>query len=144
MERIDVAIGILTRAQRVLICRRKAKGAFGGYWEFPGGKCEPGESPSQCVVRELREELTIEARPTQALETFQHDYPHLHVRLHPFLCELTRGEPHPIECVQIEWVDPARLINYRFPEANEPLIRSLTLMLTRGRAESERPMTKDK
>jgi mutator protein MutT len=142
MERIDVAIGIVTRAGRVLICRRKAKGAFGGYWEFPGGKCEPGESPSHCVTRELREELAIEVQPTQALQTLEHDYPHLHVRLHPFLCELTRGEPQPIECVQVEWVDAPSLTDYRFPEANEALIRSLTQQLTASELR-EGPRTKD-
>jgi len=130
MERIDVAVGIVTRAGLVLICRRKVEGAFGGFWEFPGGKCEPGESPSQCVIRELHEELAIEVRPNQALETLEHDYPHLHVRLHPFICEMIRGEPQAIECVQIEWVDPPRLTDYRFPEANEPLLRALIRSLT--------------
>jgi mutator protein MutT len=142
MERIDVAIGIVTRARRVLICRRKAKGAFAGYWEFPGGKCEPGETPSQCVVRELREELAIEARPLQALPNLEHDYPHLLVRLHPFICELVRGEPKPIECLQIEWVDPPRLPHYHFPEANEPLLRSLMSILTTGGSRPRR--TNDK
>ena len=129
MKRIDVAVGIVVRAGRILICQRRAAGAFGGYWEFPGGKCEPGESASQCIVRELTEELAIETRPTQALEIWEHDYPTLHVRLHPFLCELTEGEPQPVECVQVKWVEPPRLIDYRFPEANEPLIRSVIGLL---------------
>jgi mutator protein MutT len=129
MNRIDVAIGIVSRGDRVLVCRRKAEGSFGGYWEFPGGKCTPGESPAQCVVRELSEELAIEVRPTRALEIFEHDYPHLHVRLHPFFCELARGEPKPIECVQLEWVEPQRLVEYRFPEGNGPLILSVIALL---------------
>jgi mutator protein MutT len=137
MERIDVALGILTQSGKVLIARRKAEGAFGGYWEFPGGKCEPGELPARCVVRELREELAIDARPTQALGILEHDYPHpfdklragLHVRLHPFLCELTGGYPQPIESLQVEWVDPPRLLDYRFPEANGPLTRLVIELL---------------
>jgi mutator protein MutT len=125
MKRIDVAVGIVVRAGQVLICRRKATGSFGGYWEFPGGKCEMDEAPEQCVVRELREELAIEILPDQALETLEHDYPHFRVRLYPFLCKLLQGEPRLIECVQFEWIDPPRLVDYRFPEANEPLLRSV-------------------
>ncbi len=74
----------------------------------------------------LREELAIDVWPTQALEVLEHDYPKLHVRLHPFLCKVTDGDPRPLECAQLEWVEPPRLLDYRFPDANQPLIHSLT------------------
>ncbi len=59
MQRIDVSIGILLRDGQILICQRRSQDAFGELWEFPGGKCEPGESPAACLTRELLEELAV-------------------------------------------------------------------------------------
>ena len=71
MKRIDVAIAVVVEGGRVLICQRKEKDTFGGFWEFPGGKCEAGESLEQCLVREMREELAIvvETVDTRRLHT---------------------------------------------------------------------------
>src|SRR5688572_12072668 len=86
MNRIDAAIAIVTRGDKVLICQRKDDDTLGGYWEFPGGKQEDGETLHECLARELREELAIRARPVTQLTTVQHDYPHVQLRLHPFVC----------------------------------------------------------
>src|SRR3954464_15491609 len=122
MNRIDAAIAIVTRGARVLICQRKADDTFGGLWEFPGGKQEHGETLEQCLARELREELNIVARPTAQLPPVEHDYPHVQIRLHPFLCRHESGEPELLECQQARWIDPATLRDYQFPPANGPLI----------------------
>ena len=127
MNRIDVAIGIILRGERILICQRKTAGAFAGLWEFPGGKCQPGESPETCLIRELHEELAIAAQPLRALQVIEHDYPSIHVRLHPFICHCDEN-PHPIECQRVEWVAPQQLREYSFPEANEPLLQELLRM----------------
>ena len=123
---IDVVIGIVLREDgRVLVCQRKPEGHLGGYWEFPGGKREPGESLEQCLVRELEEELAIHARPLAALEVIEHDYPAVRVRLHPYFCAHSAGEPQPIGCQRLEWIAPSQLVDYRFPAANDALIRHL-------------------
>ena len=62
MARIRVAIGVVTRGDQILICQRLQGKGLGGLWQFPGGKCEPEESPEACVCRELMEEVAIEAR----------------------------------------------------------------------------------
>ena len=93
MQRIDAAIAIVLKAGKILVCQRKADDTFGGYWEFPGGKQEDGETLEQCLARELREELNIAARPTLLLTPVMHDYPEVLLRLHPFLCEHESGEP---------------------------------------------------
>jgi 8-oxo-dGTP diphosphatase/A/G-specific adenine glycosylase len=124
-KRIDAAIAVVFRGSKILLCQRKDDDAFGGYWEFPGGKLEPGETLEQCLSRELREEINIEARPARALPVIEHDYPHLLVRLHPFLCEHVAGEPALIECQHAIWINPAELRNYRLPPANQQLIEQV-------------------
>jgi mutator protein MutT len=127
LKRVAVAIGIVARGGRVLVCQRREDpgDAFGGMWEFPGGKCEPGETPEACVRRELREELGIEVAPTAALAVIEHRYPSVHVQLHPFVCRLESGEPTAISAAEARWVDRGELGGYRFPEANASLLREL-------------------
>jgi mutator protein MutT len=117
----------------VLICQRNPDTTFPSVWEFPGGKREPGESGTECLARELREELNLPAvTPLDTLPTIEHDYPTFHVRLHPHLCALAGGiEPEPIGWQQTKWVTPAELRDYPFPPANESLIEQAIERLTR-------------
>jgi mutator protein MutT len=125
MERVDAAIAIVAKQGKILICQRKNDKALGGFWEFPGGKREPGESLEDCLRRELREELAIEVRPLRALTPIEHDYPHVHVRLHPFLCAHDSGQITHLECQTSRWIDPPALRDFRFPPANEPLLEEV-------------------
>jgi mutator protein MutT len=123
LTRIEAAIAVVMRNGKVLICqRRNDDDALPGYWEFPGGKCEDGETLEQCLIRELREEVNIDARPIRPLPPIEHGYPHALIRLHPFLCEHADGEPQLLECQQAFWIEPQELRKYRFPPANEDLI----------------------
>jgi mutator protein MutT len=122
---VAVALAIVIREQKVLICQRLASADLGGLWEFPGGKIEPNERPEQCALRELREETGAEAEITEAWGPIEFDYPELRVRLHPFLCRYLRGDVRAIECQQLAWVATADLEKYSFPPANDPLLRRL-------------------
>jgi mutator protein MutT len=119
---VDVAIGIVVRYGHVLICRRRPTGHLAGFWEFPGGKLEPDESPADCLARELAEEVAITAAIIRVLPVIEHDYPEVSVRLHPFLCRHATGEPRPLACDEVRWVEPRHLPNFRFPDANAELI----------------------
>jgi 8-oxo-dGTP diphosphatase len=130
MKQIDVAIAVIFRDEQVLICQRKKNDTFGGFWEFPGGKCETGESLEACLLRELREELDIDVQAIEKLTTIRHDYPNAKLSLHPFLCQLTRGEPKLIECQKLLWIPPADLRNYRFPPANHALLDEVARRFT--------------
>jgi len=122
MKRVDVAIAIVLRGTRILITRRRDDGPLAGYWEFPGGKCEPHETIEQCLARELWEELAIRARPVMSFAPIHHNYPHTDVCLHPYLCLHEAGEPQLLACDDARWIDPPQLRHYQFPEANGRLI----------------------
>lgn len=79
----EVAVGVLLRADgAVLLADRPAGKAYAGYWEFPGGKVEPGETVAAALARELREEIGVVIGPSTPWVTFEFDYPHAYVRLH--------------------------------------------------------------
>ncbi|MBX2852818.1 MAG: (deoxy)nucleoside triphosphate pyrophosphohydrolase [Phycisphaeraceae bacterium] len=112
-------------APRILITRRKAGQVLGGYWELPGGKVEPNESPSDTVVRELLEEVGIKVGPIDTLDPVEHRYEHAHIRLIPFICEHIGGTPQPLQVDEVRWAAPDRLADYAFPEASLPVIADL-------------------
>lgn len=126
MKEIDVVIGLVCSGGKVLICQRRSQDPLGNYWEFPGGKQEPGESREQCLTRELAEELAIGIRIVAPMESIQFDYASVRVRLHPYVCQHLSGEPKPLASQQLTWVTAADLSRYTFPPANAPLLRWLT------------------
>ena len=129
MKRIDVAIAIIRRGDQILVCQRKEDDSFGGYWEFPGGKLEPGETLQECIVREIREELNIQVLPLKQLASVEHTYDHVQVRLFPFICDHQTGEPQLLEVQAAKWITANELPEYRFPAANQGLIAAVIKQL---------------
>lgn len=95
-----------------------------GLWEFPGGKVDKGETPERALVRELREELSIEVCDTcLAPFTFaSHEYEAFHLLMPLFLCRNWEGDVEPREGQEIKWVKASRLADYAMPEADKPLV----------------------
>ena len=118
-------VGVIYRAGRILIDKRKPKGLLGGLWEFPGGKVQPGESLESALHRELREELDIEVEVVREIAVVEHTYTHFHVEIHAFECKHVQGEPRCITCAALKWVRPADLNRYAFPAANKKIIEIL-------------------
>jgi mutator protein MutT len=129
MKRIEVAIAVVRRGNQILICQRKDDDTLGGFWEFPGGKRETGESLETCVARELREEVDVRVTVISKLTAIEHTYPHGQILLYPFLCDHLDGEGTPIECQRLLWVEAAELAKYRFPPANGPLLMEISRMM---------------
>jgi mutator protein MutT len=125
---LDVGAALVVRDGQYLVTQRMEGDSFGGYWELPGGKLEPGETMEQCVVRELQEELAIKVNPVKFFRKVDYMYPHLTVRLHIYLCRLVSGEPQLIECQDFAWANPRELPEYRFPEADQTLVHELSLI----------------
>lgn len=117
-----IAIGIVRRGDHVLVGRRRAGQALAGCEEFPGGKCLPGESPEECVLREVREETGLDIRVIRLRQTVEYDYPHGRQKLWFFDC-LIAGESPPL--TPFAWVPLTDLVETRFPPANASVIRSL-------------------
>lgn len=109
----------------VLIARRKADAHLPDVWEFPGGKCRPGESPADCAVREAREETGLAVTVLEAWPSVSHAYPDRAVMLYPFLCQASSGEARPLESRAVAWAAPSELGRYPFPAANGPLLERL-------------------
>ena len=124
MTTIVVTAAVIERDGTLLVTRRQAGVHLEGYWEFPGGKCDAGETLDACLVRELREELDVGARVGEEIFTTTHAYPERRVELHFFRCELS-GEPRPQLGQEMRWVRRDELHELEFPPADEELIRVL-------------------
>ena len=122
---IDVVAALLIRDGRMLITRRPASSHLGGLWEFPGGKLEPGETHSQALAREMREETGCEILPGRVYHEVTHSYPEKTVRLFFILCTLLDGEPAPIGCDAVAWVDRKGFALHEFPAADAGLLDQL-------------------
>ncbi len=125
MTTIVVAAAVVELDDEFLVTRRQKGAHLEGYWEFPGGKCDAGESLAACLARELREELDVDARVGDEVFTTTHAYPERSVELHFFRCELY-GEPRPQIGQEMRWVRRDELTTLEFPPADAELIRILT------------------
>jgi 8-oxo-dGTP diphosphatase len=120
-----VTAAVIEREGAYLVTRRQRGVHLEGYWEFPGGKCEPSESLADCLRRELQEELGVDAAIGGEVFTVTHDYPGRSVELHFFACTLL-GEPRPLLGQEMRWVPRGDLCDLQFPPADHELIRLLT------------------
>ncbi|WP_291845409.1 8-oxo-dGTP diphosphatase MutT [Maricaulis sp.] len=121
------ACALLDADGRILIARRPEGKAMAGLWEFPGGKIEPGETPEQAVVRELREELSVEPceRCLHPFAFVSHPYDAFHIVMPLFLCRTWDGFPHPNEGQELAWVRKERLRDYQMSAADISLAAEL-------------------
>ncbi|HVO29662.1 MAG TPA: (deoxy)nucleoside triphosphate pyrophosphohydrolase [bacterium] len=120
---IVVVAGLITREGRILIAQRPEGKKRAGEWEFPGGKAEPGETPQAALERELMEELGVRVIVEPLLEKVEHEYPDLKVEVFFFPCTLAPGAVvERREHARIEWIEPARMTEFTFVEADRALL----------------------
>jgi len=121
-----VVAGVLTDTrERILLARRLEGREFAGLWEFPGGKVEPGETPEAALIRELREELGIEAEIGEPVICVPHATPRKHLQLDVRRIQRWRGIPTGREGQALAWVQPEKLSRYDMPPADRPVVAAL-------------------
>jgi 8-oxo-dGTP diphosphatase len=129
----DVAVAVLVRPNgEFLLAQRPAGKPYAGYWEFPGGKVEPGEAVSQALVREIKEELGVDVESAHPWITQVFTYPHATVRLHFFKVVQWRGDPHPHEGQEFSWQSVDQVAVAPLLPANGPVLKALGLPLICG------------
>lgn len=128
---MHVTCAIIEQDGFVLAAQRSAAMSLPLKWEFPGGKIDPGESPEDCLRRELLEEMGIRVSLGKGLPASTHHYPTFAVTLHPFLCSIESGEIVLHEHAAITWLPPEELQTLDWAEADLPVIEAYLAELSR-------------
>src|SRR5205814_4683913 len=125
------AVALIDPDGRVLLAERPEGKHLAGFWEFPGGKVQPGETPEAALIRELDEELGLDVVAScLAPFTFaSHAYPEFHLLMPLYVCRKWSGIVTPREGQRLKWVRPARLGDYPMPPADKPLVAMLRDLL---------------
>ena len=121
MKIIEVVAAIIIKDGQVFATQR-GYGEFRGWWEFPGGKMEPGESPQAALKHEIREELDAEIELGELLETVEWDYPNFHLTMHCFVCRLLSESLHLNEHEAATWLTHETLRSVKWLPADEILL----------------------
>ena len=124
----QVAAGLIRRDGKILITRRPKGSHLEGFWEFPGGKREEGETLEECLQRELREELGITVQAERFLARVEHEYEAISISLHLFECSRPLDDPRPLGCASIRWARLQDLHKYRMPPADRKFLLFLKEM----------------
>ena len=122
---VTVVAAVIERGGRILITRRPAGSHLAGFWEFPGGKPDPGETFEDALRREIAEELGAEVTVGERIDTVEWEYPDRRVQIIFFRCGIN-GEPCPLEGQEMAWVAPGDLPRYAFPAADLVLVERLS------------------
>ena len=125
--KIVVSIALINNENEILLSKRPEKKHLSGFWEFPGGKVEEGETPEKALIREVKEELNIEInnKCIAPLSFSEFDYINFQLLLLLYVCRRWDGEPMSMENNKLEWVKPNMLRDYKMPPADDALIYCL-------------------
>lgn len=122
-----VACALIDIDGRVLIAERPETKQYGGYWEFPGGKVEQGETPEAAIIRELKEELNIDTAQNclAPLNFSSGNYDNIHTLMTVYICRRWQGIMQPMLSQRLKWVSAKKLKEFKMPPADIPLIPNL-------------------
>ena len=125
--KIVVSIALINNENEILLSKRPEKKHLSGFWEFPGGKVEEGETPEKALIREVKEELNIDInnKCIAPLSFSEFDYNNFQLLLLLYICRRWDGIPMSMENNKLEWVKPNMLRDYKMPPADDALIYCL-------------------
>ena len=121
MKKLEVVAAIIKENKKYFATQR-GYGEFKGWWEFPGGKIENGESKEEALKREIREELATEIEIDRFITTVQFDYPEFHLIMHCFICHITAGQPQLLEAKAAKWLDKNDLESVEWLPADRAIL----------------------
>ncbi len=128
MKTIEVVAALIVHDGRIFATER-GYGDWKGYWEFPGGKVEPGETPEAALVREIREELATEISVDRYVTTIEWDYPAFHLSMRCYLCSVVSGSLTLLEHEAAAWLDRAHLRTVQWLPADESIIATIASLI---------------
>ena len=124
MKQIEVAAAVIKRGKDIFATQR-GYGEFKDWWEFPGGKIEPGETPQQALVREIKEELEADISVGDLIRTVEWDYPNFHLTMHCYWCELSSEALHLNEHEAASWLSKGTLYSVKWLPADEGILKDI-------------------
>lgn len=125
MALLIVTAGVIRKEGRILIAQRYVKTDHALRWEFPGGKLEEGETPEQCLTREIEEELNLQIEVKDIFKVVYHRYIDKQILLLCYLCNCIGGQAKAIDCHDFRWIDIEELKKYDFVEADLPIVEKI-------------------
>lgn len=134
MKQVTVSGAIILRTnpntnKKEIFATQRGYGDFKGGWEIPGGKLEPGETPEQCIVREIREELATEVKAEKILGVVDYDYPNFHLTMHCILCTIVSGDLKLLEHEAAKWVNKETLYDVDWLPADQLILDKIKEIL---------------
>lgn len=128
MKTVHVVAALIVHDGRIFATQR-GYGEWKGYWEYPGGKVEPGETPQEALVREIREELATEIEVERHVTTVEWDYPAFHLRMRCYLCSVVSGTLTLLEHEAAAWLDRGHLRSVNWLPADEGILDQIEMLL---------------
>lgn len=130
MKTIKVVAAVIRSGDKVFATQR-GYGEFEGGWEFPGGKIEPGETPEQALIREIKEELDTEIEVGERIDTVEYDYPKFHLSMDCFWCSIIHGDLVLLEAEDSKWLTKDTLYSVDWLPADAGLVKKIEKELNR-------------
>ena len=134
MKQVTVSGAVILRTntetnQKDIFVTQRGYGDYKDGWEIPGGKLEPGETPEECIVREIREELATEVREERILGVVDYDYPTFHLTMHCILCTIVSGKLQLLEHEAAKWVNKETLRSVEWLPADRLILDKIEELL---------------